>query len=307
MTFYNPYGNFSNRKLNRYKCNFHIHGLTREILKEYAASGYGAVTGDNFTGTIPESGVNVLDGYEYLEKDGILLIGVNRLIKGAPQSAVNECNGMGGFCVACHPNLAPRICAPESPALSRDEILSLEGLTGIEVFNGCLLENAEAGHGIGDPCAADVWDEALSLGRAIWGFGNDDSHGGAGINRAWTEVFAPSNRYADIYRAVGEGRLCASTGLTLLRFDCDGKELSVEAGYPDPDRRGHAVEYRFIGRAGRIISVQRGESGMLRLDSREPYVRAEALGDGGERLWTQPLCNLSNFNFLPGECAYEND
>ena len=140
--YYNPYERLHNNQGRWFKCNFHVHEgeSIASTLTEYKKAGYDIVSISGQcelfeTQKIGESvGIRTFNGQEYIEKDGILLVGINNFVTGTPQKVVDICNIYGGFAVACHPHLAPWVDSPEVPALHKNEILSLKGLTGIETY-----------------------------------------------------------------------------------------------------------------------------------------------------------------------------
>jgi len=296
--YYNSYESLCNDQGRWFKSNFHVHEgeSVLSTLTAYKKAGFDIVTVSGQrelfdTQKLGESvGIRTFNGEEYIEKDGILLIGVNAFFTGTPQQAIDACNKSGGFTVACHPHLAPWIDSPESPLLKKDEILTLNGLTGVEIMTGALTRNQSAGRGLGLSCASDFWDEMLSAGTVIWGFGNDDFHEMHDINVAWTDIYADSDSWDDIHKSVREGCLCTSTGLRLFKFELDDTTLTVNANYPFcVDNR---IEYRFIGRGGRLLSMQNNcIDGVFEIDIDEPYIRVEAVGPDGAKLWTQPILN----------------
>lgn len=140
----------------------------------------------------------------------------------------------------------------------------------------------------GGGLATDYWDEMLSKGHKLWGFGGDDSHFRSEINVGWTYIFARDTGLAAVKSAVSEGALYASTGLTLYDFFFDGKMLRVEADLAH--RRTGDVRYQVIGPNGRLLHEQRGAMLEYPLPASDPdYVRVEACSADGAMLWSQPL------------------
>ena len=295
--YYNPYERLHDNQGRWFKCNFHVHEgeSIAGTLTAYKKAGYDIVSisgqRELFETQVLGESIELctFSGQEYIGKDGILSVGANIFVTGTPQQAVDMCNARGGFTVACHPHLAPWLESPEVPVLHKDEIILLKGLTGIEIMNGCLTRTHWDGRALGLSCAADFWDDMLSDGIAIRGFGGDDFHEMHDINVAWTDIYSDSNNWADIYKAVCDGCLCVSTGLRLFKFELDGTTLTVSANYPFcVDNR---IEYRFIGRDGHILSAQTGLNAIFAVDIDEPYIRVEAIGPDGAKLWTQSILN----------------
>jgi len=78
----------------------------------------------------------------------------------APQSIINRIQQAGGMAVLAHPNFSHMV---------PDDILPLEGLLGIEIFNPVFGLS-------GRTCALVHWDQLLESGKKIFGFAGDDSH-----------------------------------------------------------------------------------------------------------------------------------
>ena len=318
QTYVNPYGGLPGAGSRWYKCNFHVHDVSPEdpgsfasILKKYKAAGYDIIVNSgqkdfyDTRGAAAEAGITTYKGQEYVEKDGILLIGTDRFISGTPQQAVDACRAAGGFSVACHPGIAPWLLAEGGVFLTPADIAALKGLTGVEILNGCIPLVSMGGGILGKAIEVGVWDGMLSQGVLVWGFGNDDYHSPHEINTAWTEIFARSDRYEDVRAAVSQGCLCASNGLRLKRFDFEGGVLTVWADYPIfLENPGYIeeypsfhddIDYKFVGASGKVLSRQSGTAVSLKIGGDEPYVRVEARGADGASLWTQPLYRADAF------------
>ena len=290
--YYDPYRRVGRAAGRWYKCNFHAHDEIgyEKVVGLYETGGYDILmVHGNYAdgGRGGDSGIKIFGGEEYLEKDGILLVGAAGPITGSPQRAIDACTAGGGFSIVCHPNLVPSENCPEEKLLMPGEIATLTGLSGVEIINGCLIRAIERGEGIGEGIATDVWDMLLSAGKIIWGFGNDDFHGPETFGVAWNEIYSASGSLEDIRGAVRLGQCYASTGLKLSRYDFNGEWLEVEARNPLRDEP--EIEYRFIGENMEILDVCAGTKARYRVTGREKYVRVEACGASGAQLWTQPL------------------
>jgi hypothetical protein len=225
-------------------------------------------------------GILTIDGIENIEQDGILCIGIQRFIKGEPQQVLDECARQGGFSIVCHPNLFPGPGMP--PLLSRDTTRSLHGYDGLEILTPAVFKGLK-----GSGLATDFWDELLSLGSLMWGFGNDDFHWYWEMDRAWNFVFAEGRTEADVKAAAKRGSTYVSTGLWLEQLSFDGSLLTVGATLPGG--RPRRIRYEFVGANGAILGQGSGESARYHLSGQEPYVRVEAASDDGAMLWTQPI------------------
>jgi hypothetical protein len=225
-------------------------------------------------------GILTINGIENIEQDGILCIDIQRFIEEKPQEVIDECARQGGFSIVCHPNLIPGPGFP--PLLSRETTRTLRGYDGIEILTPAVFKGLN-----GSGLATDFWDELLTAGKLMWGFGNDDFHWYWEMDRAWNFVFAGGRSAAEVKAALRRGSTYVSTGLQLKQFSFDGSVLTVSATLPGGQPR--RIRYEFVGENGAILSEGSGESARYRLSGHEPYVRLEAASDDGAMLWTQPV------------------
>ena len=227
-------------------------------------------------------GIVTVNGIENIEHDGILCIGIRELIKGEPQEVIDECGRQGGIRSLCHPNLLPAPGLPE--LLSKELTRSLRSYDGIEILTPAVFKGL-----MGSGLATDLWDELLTAGKLVWGFGNDDFHWYWEMDRAWNFVFAGGRGLADIKAAVKRGSTYVSTGLVLKQLSFDGTELTVAATLPGGQPR--RIRYEFVGEDGAVLAegAGAGDAARFRLTGREPYVRVHAMSDDGAALWTQPV------------------
>lgn len=314
MSYYDPYGDLS-RDGRWLKAQFHLHHLKppgtefrREetadmlepVFREYKAAGFEVVAQTSYRGWYDSAeiarsvGLRSFNGQQFREPDGILLIGTSRFHTGTAQEVVDACNAEGGFAIICHPNPNFDLPAPPFPVMMTQELAhSLQGVIGVEIYNGCLPRAQRHGAGFGLGLATDYWDRELSAGRRLWGFASDDAHWGHEINVGWMEVFAAADDYATVKDAVSRGCIVASRGLRLYDWTFDGKTLSVEADLPY--FRSYETEYRFIGCGGEVLATITGRSAQYELSGDEAYVRVEARNGDGSILWTQPLLRTDVF------------
>lgn len=313
-SYYNPYEIFATGSGRWVKSQFHCHNIrakpTRgevaegfeDVLAEYKASDYGLVMHSGQKGwydtraAARATGIATVNGQEYVSYDGILLVGTDHFIEGEPQEAIDQCVQGGGFAVICHPNQNPAlnaVLAAVPRLLPKAVAATLNGAIGVEVYNGCLPRRAHAGVSFGAGLATDFWDDALSSGKRLWGFGTDDSHDRYEINVGWTDIFADDTSFEAIKAAVARGSICASRGLRLYGFVFDGTTLEVTADMAY--YRTNNIRYRAIGQGGKPLAEATGASLIYRVTGEEKYVRVEATAADGSMLWTQPLLRASDF------------
>jgi hypothetical protein len=315
--YYDPYAGFGDGR-QWLKSQFHMHNTSvdedgnyhetldgmAEFFQEYKDSDYQIVahaTHNNWFDTShldAQIGIRSFNNEEYVDYDGLLLVGSKSAHRGEPQEVLDAALAEGAFVVICHPNQNPELTKAVPgvipPLLSKEVARELVGAVGVEVYAGCHARRHWDGIGFGLGLATDFWDEELSRGRLLWGFGVDDSHQGYEVNVGWTEILAPSDDFETVKAAVKAGSLVASRGMRLLGWHFDGGTLSVEADLPY--FRANRTEYRFIGEGGRVLHSEEGAVGQYQLRGDELYVRVEARNADGSILWTQPLLDRARFD-----------
>ena len=273
-----------------FRANFHTHAgvCTKgqcgilpvdDVVDAYKNAGCNVLAISNHDRYIPREknyeGISVIDAVEYSANPHMLLIGVNEYHNVPHQEAINRAVSAGGFVILCHPNWQHREYFPDSL------IDELTGYTGLEITNGVVHNLTGSG------LALDSWDNILSKGRKVWGFGNDDFHHYRDTGRVYNMICAKSGSYNDIREAVTAGRFYVSSGVMLKEFALENDELYVKAGY-FRDTYISNFEYKITGARGRILLKTEGESISLKLNG-EPYVRVEATSDYGAKMYLQPI------------------
>ncbi len=299
--YVNPYEVISKEEGEWLKANFHVHARAKgceescdvaDVISLYKEAGYDVLTVSNqntYTDTQKlalKHDIATINGIEYIEKDGILCIGIKSFIKGKPQEVINNCLEQGGFSIICHPNWET---SPTLPAkLNRRETKELSGYIGIEILTPVIFNRFQ-----GSGLATDFWDELLSEKKLIWGFANDDFHKWFDMDRAWNVIYSKSRRYEDIKASVEQGSFYASTGLVLEYFLFENGIVRTAANL----RHTHAknIRYEFVGENGKVLYEYTGDCSEYRVNGDEPYVRVQASSEHGAMLWTQPLYNNELF------------
>jgi len=276
-----------------YKVNFHTHAGTgpntcgsnsiESVLDVYKKIKFDMICISNhdlFTDTSKFTNRNILliPGVEYSQIQHMLTIGVNRSMHGFKhQQAIDATNGDGGFTILCHPNWTM------DKHWRINDIVKFHGYTGIEVIN--MLIYRLGGSGL----AADVWDKLLSMGKLVFGFGNDDFHILSDAGRSYNYIYCDERSVESMTDAVKAGRFCASTGLMPEYLKIKKGKIAVKAKYPE-DTFINSFTYRFIGENGKILSVQTGGKAQYELDGeKEKYIRIEVTGENGALLFFQPI------------------
>src|SRR6185503_1664661 len=162
-----------------------------------------------------------------------------------------------------------------APGFNAVEIAS--GDDGVEKDEAKAAESAEA-----------LWDALLSAGWDVRAVAADDAHfyHGSGIaqpGRAWVEAWADQASEAGICRALGAGRLYASTGPRLKSFLVKEGVMTVEVDVRDGwDPKADRVEFLKAREGGKeaLAGRSRASTAVYRLDGREGYVRARIVQGG---------------------------
>ncbi len=196
--------------------------------------------------------------------------------------AVREVRAQGGVALVNHPNWDWALVASHLPAARGAQLLEIaSGHPYVHTLGDADHLSHEA-----------LWDGTLAAGLGLAGVAVDDAHiygphaaeTAARPGRAWLQVFAPEPTREAICEALSQGRLYASTGVTLKRIVVKDGTYAV---YP-ADR---SVQVEFVGQGGRVLqSGAAGHDGAARyqLVGGEGYVRARATSSNGKHAWTQP-------------------
>lgn len=194
---------------------------------------------------------------------------------------VTKIKEQGGVALVNHPNW--------DWALSAADLPSARGAALLEIWSG-----HPHVHTLGDgarPSHEALWDIMLTQGETFSAAAVDDAHSygprapenAPRPGRAWIYTYAPELSRKAICEALGQGKLYASTGVTLQRISIEGDTYAVY-----PADRGAEVE--FVGWGGVVLQAGKaGDDGAARykLKGGEGYVRAR-LRSGEKRAWTQP-------------------
>lgn len=281
---------------------FHCHTTNSDgarsvesLLAWYAGQGYDfvAITDHNQLTTSPASrkdavlhipGTEVDVGRTQLgESYHILGIGLREMIevphetaarhRMAPQDVIEALRRMGAVVFVAHPYWS---------GLVVDDLLPLEGVAGIEVWNA----NTEVD--VGKGYSGVHWDDCLNRGKLLHGVANDDAHWRMqDYGRAWTLLRAETLTPQTVLEGLDGGAFYASTGAVLEDVAFDGATATVRIAPPG------AAEVRFIcdGRRGHRATADGSplRSATFALRGREKYLRIEVTAPSGARAWTNPL------------------
>jgi hypothetical protein len=244
------------------RANLHAHGqawggLTNGaqpdavVASRYRELGYSVAGVSNYMSIAAERGIDTIPLYEHgfnLGKSHQLAVGAHAVdwfdfplwqTRSNQQYVINRVHARAELVALNHPS-------------SRDayDLQAMRKLTGynlVEVANGPFT-------------AEDVWDAALSSGRAVWALANDDTHDLNDTRRlaaGWNEIDAPANSTKEIVAALRDGRFYAvlrtgaleGRGLTTLQ------SLAVSDSTMTVNLQGVASTISFIGTDGAVRGV----------------------------------------------------
>jgi hypothetical protein len=189
------------------------------------------------------------------------------------QDVIAALRGAGAVVFVAHPYWS---------GLVLDDLLPLDEIAGIEVYNANTAVDIAKGH------SGVHWDDCLSCGRRLLGVANDDAHWRMpDYGKAWTMLRAPSLTPEAITAGIASGSFYASTGVVLDDVAFDGDTASVRVAPPG------AREVRFMcdHRWGQRVAADGAPllHAAYTLRGQERYLRIEVIAASGERAWTNPL------------------
>lgn len=189
------------------------------------------------------------------------------------QEAIHALRRAGAVVFVAHPYWS---------GLVLDDLVPLEGVAGIEVFNA----NTEVD--IGKGYSGVHWDDCLSAGKPLLGAANDDAHWRMpDFGQAWTMLRAETLTPETVVGALGAGAFYASTGAALDGVTFDGAQVMVRVAPPGASEVRFVCDHRWGQRV--LAGGTPLESATYSLRGREKYLRVEVTAPDGGRAWTNPL------------------
>lgn len=177
-------------------------------------------------------------------------------------------------------------------ALTSEDMLPVENLRFLEIYNGHPAVYNDGDETQGCPSVETMWDDLLSSGQRVYGLAVDDAHHFAEFDstranpgRGYVMVRAQALSPAAILCAIVTGDFYASTGLNLSKLTCTPERISLEVH--DEGVGPYLVE--FVGRGGEILESVAGPSADYVPVQGMGYVRARVRSAGWARCWTQPV------------------
>ena len=172
-------------------------------------------------------------------------------------------------------------CHPDWSRVELQELLPLEGLAAMEVFNS---ESNICGDVGG---TTTYWDSLLRRGSKILAVASDDSHNLSTMGKGWIQVKAEELTQESIMENFLKGNFYASTGPEIYDFYVEDNKLHVECS---PCRKIHLVRFFRTG------STAYDENGGLLTSATIPfnpedlkYIRVVCEDAEGNRAWSNPI------------------
>ncbi len=188
------------------------------------------------------------------------------------QAAIDELREDGALVFLAHPYWS---------GLTLPEMIGLQGLSGLEVFNATCMLMAKGPSSV-------HWDDLLARGQWLWGLATDDAHWGReDYGRAWIMVRAPELTRAAIMQALATGCFYASQGPEVYDLQVTAEEVHVRCS---PASVINCVS--LVGTGSRASAL---EGGLLLTEATFPrrnlqrYVRVECIDPQGRTAWTPPV------------------
>jgi hypothetical protein len=175
---------------------------------------------------------------------------------------------------------------PYWSGMESDEIMQLEHIHGIEIFN--LGSKTEIGKGT----ATVHWDQALTRGKSLWGYAVDDAHWSEQSGKvydafgAWVRVKADALEQDAILESLAKGRFYSSTGPEIYDFRIQNGVAEVACSSVQVINFKAQARYGYQRRAEPDESIQ---DAVYMLTGQERYVRAECIDARGRTAWTNPV------------------
>jgi len=220
-----------------FRGNLHLHTTVsdgelepQQAVDGYHAQGYDflAITDHNTVVDVDElddRGMTLLPGVEIAEVGAALgqtvhCVGIGpsrqweKLEDDTAQASIARLSEMCEVCFVAHPSWS---------SLTFADILPIEGIIGVEVYNHTCHR------GIGRGNSEVQWDALLARGRMLFGLGVDDAHFHYDdLYGGWIMLKAEEPTREAIYEALREGHFYATEGPTIENVQFDGDTVHVE-------------------------------------------------------------------------------
>ncbi len=163
--------------------------------------------------------------------------------------------------------------------LTLDDLLTLKGHIGIEIFNtGCWLE-IQKGHSLVH------WDGVLRRGQRTWGLAVDDSHFAyPDHGRGWLMLRSQRLDTESVLSALKQGHFYASMGPEIYDVRLDGRKVTVDCS---PARSIYLVgDYYHCPNAAQAWDGKPITTATFELKSQQEYLRVEVVDMDFQSAWS---------------------
>ena len=291
---------FFNKKLNAYKANLHTHSTNSDgefspekVIDLYANANYDVLAFSdhrkpNPVSTYDPMGMTLISGIE-LHPAGPREINWHILGLGVPedfadcypesgQAAVDAIIRSGGIAFAAHPYWC---------GFTSAEVMSLQNLTGIEVYNtSCRY--------IGKEYNMTHWDEMLDAGYRVSALAVDDVHHPCDLFRGFTMILAENKSPEALLAALKAGQFYSSQGPVIERLSLENGILSADfspcVAVTGCMRRSRGLRVMVEDQNGPGSGNQELTHAEFDVSSlHDNYVRLQLRAADGKMAWSNPI------------------
>lgn len=188
------------------------------------------------------------------------------------QDMIDALNQLGAVVFLAHPYWS---------GLTVNEMMPLQGLIGMEVFN------TSSDWDLGKALSAVHWDDVLARGKPWYGLATDDVHWGVpDYGEGYVMVEADELSEPAILAALRAGRFYASTGPEIYETSLTGGVLTVRCSPVSVINVVGCTQYgaHWAAAPGETIT-----SATYRPHERARYVRVECIDAAGHTAWSNPI------------------
>jgi len=202
---------------------------------------------------------------------------VPRTVDQPPQWGIDALREVGADAVLAHPYWSGN---------QVDEILALEGLFAIEIYNTTCQRGPGRGHSLVH------WDGLWHAERRLWGLAVDDAHRPPydGL-QGWIILKAPALTLQAVREALRAGHFYSTTGPEIKHLAIEDGHVSVRCS---PCEAIRAQSNRWMGRSA-YADAEFGGPGHPLTEARLPiideaaYVRVTCTDAAGHSAWSNPI------------------
>lgn len=200
------------------------------------------------------------------------------------QDMVDICKSVGGIISMAHPMYI-------STYYTSNMMKEVDnGLRFCEVYDGLIHSKGEEIHP--DDKETDfAWETLLDNGVITWGIAISDQHVANDFKNGCVKVFSDTLSRIEIMKNLCCGNFYATTNSDkkLNKISFENGEVIVETGDVN-------AIVSFKKENGELLDTIIGEMAKYKLTGTEKYVRAIVTFEDGEKIWTQPIINISNMS-----------